>query len=141
MLQTKISCDTEPSKGKIKLQRIYRPISGIRSKTCKRVDRNHINFNIMKSNNLKRFTAPLAVVILGGAGAFFTASMGSVKAVDERPAYRYISQQDPCHQEEVRCQTELADEICSYGSTQLFGKVNEDSPNNNCNLPMYKVPN
>ncbi|MDP5200211.1 hypothetical protein [Flavobacterium sp. DG2-3] len=93
----------------------------------------------MKSNLLKRFSAPLAVAILGGAGAFFTASMGSAKAFDERPAYRYVSQLDPCHQEDERCQTEQTIEICSYGSTQLFGKVDENNPNNNCNLPMWKV--
>lgn len=95
----------------------------------------------MKSNNLKRFTAPLAVVILGGVGAFFTASMGSANTVDERPVYRFISQQNPCQQEEVTCQTEQADEICSLGTTQLYGKVNEENPNNNCNLRMYKVSN
>lgn len=90
----------------------------------------------MKTNFSKRFMAPLAVIILGGAGAFATTSMSSTKVVDERPGYRYLSEQEPCH-EEITCQTENNNVICTSGANQLFDKQSENS----CDVPLYKIQN
>ncbi|MFH7018608.1 DUF6520 family protein [Flavobacterium sp. FlaQc-47] len=92
----------------------------------------------MKTNFSKRFMVPLAVIILGGAGAFATTSMSTNKAVEERMGYRYLSEQEPCH-EENECSTVNNNVICTstVGSHQLF---DQQSPNS-CDVPLYKIQN
>lgn len=93
----------------------------------------------MKTIFSKRFMAPLAVMILGGAGAFVTASMSTLSTVAEKPGYHFVSMEEPCHQEEeVRCTTDQTGVICTYGSDQLYGKIN-DASEGPCNLPLRKV--
>lgn len=90
----------------------------------------------MKTIFSKRFMAPLAVMILGGAGAFVTTSMNSTKTLANVTGYRYVSQQDPCHAD-IQCTTDNNGVICTSGSSQLFQKINENA----CDLPLYKIPN
>jgi hypothetical protein len=90
----------------------------------------------MKTIFSKRFMAPLAVIILGGAGAFVTTSMGSTNALAQKNGYRYLSEQEPCH-EEIKCQTENNNVICTSGGNQLF----EQTSPNSCDVPLYKIQN
>ncbi len=79
---------------------------------------------------------PAAVVVLGVGGAFATTSMSSTKGIANAQGYRYVSQADPCHAQQM-CST-INSTICTSGSNQLFGKAN---PNVNvCDVPLYKLP-
>ena len=81
---------------------------------------------------------PLAIMIFGIAGAFVTTAMSSTETLANVPGYRFVSQQDPCHEEQM-CSPILSPTICTSGSQQLWGKVN---PNVNvCDVPLYKIPN
>lgn len=92
----------------------------------------------MKTNFFKRFMMPLAVMIFGIAGAFVTTAMSSTKTLTDMPGYRFVSQQDPCHEEQM-CTTVVRPTICTSGGQQLKGKFN---PNVNvCDIPLYKIPN
>jgi hypothetical protein len=92
----------------------------------------------MKTNFLKRFMMPLAVMIFGIAGAFVTTAMSSTEALVEMRGYRFVSQQDPCHAEQM-CTTVVQPTICSSGGQQLWGK---DNPSiNECEVLLYKIPN
>lgn len=81
---------------------------------------------------------PLAIMIFGIASAFVTTAMSSPEALVEMRGYRFVSQQDPCHEEQM-CTTEFRPTICTSGGQQLKGKVN---PNVNvCDVLLYKIPN
>lgn len=81
---------------------------------------------------------PLAVMILGIAGAFVTTAMSSTETLANVPGYRFVSQLDPCHEEQM-CTTEVKETICTSGTKRLWGK---DDPNVNvCDVPLYKIPN
>lgn len=90
----------------------------------------------MKTIFSRRFMAPLVVMILGGAGAFVTASMKSAEDLNIVTGYRYVSEADPCH-EDIECTTENNNVICTSGSSssQLFQKVSENA----CDVPLYKI--
>ncbi len=107
-------------------------MSGDRSKTCNRVDHNHLKLLIMKTIFARRFMAPLAVMILGGAGAFVTTSMKSAEVKATVPGYRYVSQADPCH-EDIQCSATYKPTLCSSGSAILKGFDGVS-----CNMPLYK---
>ncbi|UMB54204.1 hypothetical protein MKD41_01695 [Lutibacter sp. A64] len=81
---------------------------------------------------------PLAVVFLGIAGAFVTMSMGSTESLSTTQGYRFVSQADPCHAEQM-CTTVYQPTICTSGSSRLWGKVNPSV--NVCNVPLYKINN
>lgn len=86
---------------------------------------------------LKKIMMPAAVVILGVGGAFTTTSMSSTKGLANVQGYRYVSQADPCHAQQL-CSTINIAPVCTTGSNQLFGKAN---PNVNvCDVPLYKIP-
>lgn len=88
----------------------------------------------MKTIFSRRFMAPLVVMILGGAGAFVTASMKSAEDLNIVTGYRYVSQEDPCHAD-IECDTDNTGVICTSGSSQLFQKVSENA----CDVPLYKI--
>jgi hypothetical protein len=92
----------------------------------------------MKTNFFKRLMMPLAVMVLGIAGAFVTTAMSSTKTLTNVQGYRFVSQADPCHADSM-CTTNFNANICtSSGGTQLKGKA---SPNAPCDVPLYKIPN
>jgi hypothetical protein len=89
----------------------------------------------MKTSLFKRSMTLAAVMVLGGGGAFVTTSMSSTKGIANVQGYRYVSQADPCHAQQL-CST-INSTICTSGSNQLFGKAN---PNVNvCDVPLYKI--
>ncbi|TGD58971.1 DUF6520 family protein [Flavobacterium humi] len=91
----------------------------------------------MKTNFFKKIMMPAAVVILGSGGAFVTTSMSSTKGLANVQGYRFVSQADPCHAQQL-CSNVFNPTICTSGSNQLFGKAN---PNVNvCDVPLYKIP-
>jgi len=92
----------------------------------------------MKTQILKRIMMPLAVIFLGIAGAFVTMSMSSTESLSTVQGYRFVSQADPCHAEQM-CTTDVTSTICTSGSSRLWGKVNPSI--NVCNIPLYKLPN
>lgn len=92
----------------------------------------------MKTNFLKKLVMPLAVIVLGIAGAFVTTSMSSTKSLSTVQGYRFVSQADPCHAE-LMCSNIVTPTICTSGGQQLWGKVNPSV--NVCNVPLYKIPN
>lgn len=92
----------------------------------------------MKTIFSKGFVAPMAVMILGGAGAFVTTSMGTTEALVEKPGYHFVNEENPCQLENERCTTDQTGVICTYNGDQLYGKINEESPDN-CMLPLRKV--
>lgn len=92
----------------------------------------------MKTNFFKRFMMPLAVMILGIAGAFVTTAMSSTETLANVQGYRFVSLADPCHAEQM-CTTVVQPTICTSGSQRLWGK---DNPSiNECDVPLYKIPN
>lgn len=81
---------------------------------------------------------PLAVMILGIAGAFVTTAMSSTEAPTVQQGYRFVSLADPCHAEQM-CTPDFQPTICTSGVQRLWGK---DDPNINvCDVPLYKIPN
>ncbi|MFV8351739.1 hypothetical protein [Flavobacterium sp. XS2P14] len=92
----------------------------------------------MKTNFFKRLMMPLAVMVVGIAGAFLTTSMSSTKALTNVQGYRNVSQQNPCHIDAM-CSNVFSTTLCtSSGGAQLKGKV---SPNAPCDVTLYKIPN
>jgi hypothetical protein len=92
----------------------------------------------MKTTFFKRLMMPLAVMIVGIAGAFVTTSMSSTKTLANVQGYRFVSQADPCHVDAM-CSSASSANICtSSGGTQLKGKV---SPNAPCDVTLFKIPN
>lgn len=89
----------------------------------------------MKTNPFKRLMLPLAVAVLGSAGAFVTTSMGKADAFANQQGYRFVSAADPCHSE-IMCRTEEGD-ICTLGSVRLWGKVTPSATT--CSVPLYKI--
>lgn len=92
----------------------------------------------MKTNFFKKIMMPFAVIVFGIAGAFVTTSMSSTKSLSTVQGYRYVSQADPCHAQQM-CSTIFSATICTSGSQQLWGKVNPGV--NVCDVPLYKIPN
>lgn len=88
----------------------------------------------MKSGIFKRIMGPLAVMVLGIAGAFTTTSMSSTKALTAEQGYIFVSPVDRCH-ESIMCDTQEGD-LCklSDGTTQVWGK---DTPST-CIKKLYK---
>ncbi len=79
---------------------------------------------------------PLAVVVLGVAGAFATMSMGSSKTVLDQQGYRFVSSTDQCHIAKM-CAT-TGGTICKYSPTvTAWGKADEelDHP---CNVQLFE---
>lgn len=91
----------------------------------------------MKSRIFKNLMMPLAVMVLGAAGAFATTSMADAKAVVNQQGYRFVSNADPCHAD-LMCRTEFGD-ICKSGTITLWGKVTPSATN--CDVQLYKIPN
>ncbi len=91
----------------------------------------------MKKKFFSGLTAPLAVAIIGGAGAFFTASASSKASFADKRGYHYIAEENLCQEEDVRCTTDITGVICTYGSVQLFGKPNDNNALP-CNIPLQK---
>lgn len=92
----------------------------------------------MKTTFFKRLMMPLAVMVLGIAGAFVTTSMSSTKTLANVQGYRFVSQAEPC-QEDAMCSTVFSTNICtSSGGAQLKGKA---SPNAPCDITLYKKTN
>lgn len=89
----------------------------------------------MKSKVLKRIMMPLAVIFLGIAGAFLTMSMSSTASVSDVQGYKFVSQADPCHAEQM-CSPIFSPYICTSGSQQLWGKASPSSPV--CDVPLYR---
>lgn len=81
---------------------------------------------------------PLSIMIFGIAGAFLTTAMNSTETLANVQGYRFVSQADPCHAEEM-CSAIVTDDICTYGTQKLWGK--EDQTVNVCRVPLYKIPN
>lgn len=78
---------------------------------------------------------PMAVAVVGFAGAFATTSMASAPVANQQ-GYRFISgQPNPCHAE-LMCRTESGD-VCKSGAITLWGKATENGP---CNVPLFKIP-
>ena len=92
----------------------------------------------MKTNFFKKLMMPLAVMILGIAGAFVTSAMSSTATLSTVQGYRFVSQADPCHAEQM-CSPIFSSTICTSGSQQLWGKVNPSV--SVCDVPLYKIPN
>jgi hypothetical protein len=89
----------------------------------------------MKANFFKKLMMPLAVMVLGIATAFTTTSMSSTKALTLVQGYKFISQTDPCHIDAM-CSNVVTPNICTSGTTQLWGKV---SPNAlTCDVKLYR---
>lgn len=92
----------------------------------------------MKTIFFKRLMMPLAVMVLGIAGAFTTTSMSSTKALTNVTGYRFVSQMRPCVAD-IQCQLEYNGVICTSGSNTLWHKPN---PNVDiCDVPLYKILN
>jgi hypothetical protein len=92
----------------------------------------------MKTNFLKRLMMPLAVMVLGIAGAFMTTSMSSTKSLTNVQGYRFVSQKEPCRIDAM-CSNVFSTNICtSSGGAQLKGKVSANAP---CDVTLYKIPN
>lgn len=90
----------------------------------------------MKTSFFKRLMMPLAVMVLGIAGAFTTTSMSSAPAT-QVTGYRFVSQMQPCVAD-IKCQLEFTPTVCTSGSNTLWHKPN---PNINvCDVPLYKIP-
>ena len=86
--------------------------------------------------NVKKLMMPLAVIILGSAGAFATMSMGTVKAApgDQR-GYLFVNTLNPCVQD-IMC-SNIVNDICKTPSLQtLKGKINESDAS--CPQTLYK---
>ncbi|MBG6109820.1 hypothetical protein IWX84_000681 [Flavobacterium sp. CG_9.10] len=81
---------------------------------------------------------PLAVMVLGVAGAFITTSMSSTKALANVQGYRFVSQADPCHLD-LMCSNVVTANVCTSGSNQLWGKTNPSAAT--CQIPLYKIQN
>ena len=92
----------------------------------------------MKTNFFKKLMMPLAVMVLGVAGAFTTTSMSSTKSLANVQGYRFVSQADPCHLD-VMCSNVFSATVCTSGSNQLWGKTNPNAAT--CQIPLYKIPN
>lgn len=89
----------------------------------------------MKTNFFKKLMMPLAVMVLGAAGAFVTTSAASTDALAARQGYKFISQADPCHIDAM-CSDVVTPNLCTSGSTQLWGKVTPNAPT--CNVQLYR---
>lgn len=92
----------------------------------------------MKTTIFKKIMMPFAIIFIGISAAFVTTSMASTKDLTIQQGYKFVSQADPCHAEQM-CTTDFQTTICTSGSQRLWGKVN---PNVNvCDVPLYKIPN
>lgn len=92
----------------------------------------------MKTDFLKRLMMPLAIAVVGVAGAFVTTSMSSTKSLANVQGYRFVSQVDPCHVDAM-CSNVFSANICtSSGGAQLKGKASLNAP---CDVTLYKIPN
>lgn len=81
----------------------------------------------MKTNLFKKLMMPLAVAVLGIAGAFTTMSMAGNEAVlTDMAGYRFVSAQTPCEITNKICTT-VDGPTCKYLVTQtLWGKFDPD---------------
>jgi hypothetical protein len=91
----------------------------------------------MKTNFFRRLMMPLAVMVLGVAGAFVTTAMSSTKTLANVQGYRFVSQADPCHADAM-CSNVFNANICTSSGTQLKGKVSSNAP---CDVTLYKIQN
>jgi hypothetical protein len=92
----------------------------------------------MKTIFFKKMVLPVAVIMLGIAGAVSTQAMNSSsKVLVNQQGYRFVSAQDPCHAE-IMCTTTVGP-ICKLGSITLWGKVTPTALD--CNVPLYKIQN
>ena len=89
----------------------------------------------MKANFFKKLMMPLAVMVLGIATAFTTTSMSSTKALSLVQGYKFISQADPCHIDTM-CSNVVTPNICTSGTTQLWGKLSPNAPT--CDVKLYR---
>ncbi|RKS03037.1 DUF6520 family protein [Flavobacterium sp. 102] len=89
----------------------------------------------MKTNFFKKLMMPLAVMVLGIATAFTTTSMSSTKALVPVQGYKFISQADPCHIDAM-CSNVVSVNLCTSGSSQLWGKVTPNAPT--CDVKLYR---
>ncbi|MGV9004422.1 DUF6520 family protein [Flavobacterium sp.] len=87
---------------------------------------------------MKRLMMPLAIMVLAIATAFFTTSMSSTEALATVQGYKFVSQADPCHVDNM-CSDIISPLVCTSGSSQLWGKTN---PNGlTCPIKLYRIPN
>ena len=90
----------------------------------------------MKTTFFKRLMMPLAVMIVGIAGAFVTTSMSSTKPLAPVQGYRFVSQAEPC-KADTECSDVFRPTICtSSGGAQLKGKATPNAP---CDITLYKL--
>lgn len=83
--------------------------------------------------NFKKLMTPVAVAVLGIAGAFTTTSMSSDKVLDNRQAYKQIS--GTCVDQGIMCQTDFGP-VCKSGTVTLWGKAPGSST---CTVPLYHI--
>lgn len=93
----------------------------------------------MKTNVLKKAMMPIAVAVLGIAGAFTTTSMTTNKTVANVWGHKFTSAAIPCDQVKM-CQTENNGILCRVNdadesSSQLKGKVAPMS----CPTILYRI--
>lgn len=91
----------------------------------------------MKTTFFKKLMMPLAVAVLGIAGAFTTMSMASDDEVlVDMVGYRFVSAQNPCEITNKTCTTN-AGPTCKYLVTQtLWGK--EDAQDLDCPIELHE---
>lgn len=84
---------------------------------------------------------PLATVVLGVGGAFFTTSMSSDKALADQVGFYELDDDHPCVQS-IMCQTVDNGQICSTivsGTTYtLKGKVTPNAAS--CAVTLWRKP-
>lgn len=78
---------------------------------------------------------PLAIAVLGIAGAFTTTSMAGNKVLDQRQAYKQLS--NTCVDQGFMCQTETGDICKSVDDVTLWGKPSIGA--STCAVPLYHI--
>lgn len=89
----------------------------------------------MNATFLKKMAMPMAVAVLGIAGAFGTVSMKGNESLVNKTGYRIIN--GVCQETSVMCRTEDG-VTCKLGFATLWGKNNPSDAN--CPIPLFHIP-
>lgn len=89
----------------------------------------------MKTNFFKKLMMPLAIAVLGVAGAFTTMSMADAEALAGPKGFKFQDALHPCVMvKECALDGQV---ICKSGTITLWGKVDETQPEP-CDVQIYE---